>query len=72
MYLIIQIINFTKPSESKKFSPKRYNEALLRTTDLTREQKEQVMRKFKMYMFFTFSEFCLPPSEKKATSNAIF
>ena len=48
MYKIAEIINDTIPSYHLDNSSERYNEALLKKTDLTREETDNVMRKLKI------------------------
>ena len=48
LYKISEIINDTIPSYKINNLPERYNESLLKKTDLTMKEKNSVMKKLKI------------------------
>ena len=48
LYKISEIIHDTKPSDKINNLPERYNESLLKKTDLTLKENDAVMKKIKI------------------------
>ena len=48
LYKIAEIINDTKPGYKVDNLPERYNEALLKKTELTLEENDRIMKKLNL------------------------